>query len=504
MSDDLSIKLKPCDVNKGRDSNGQNDSYKNTESVTACTGRLSDKRVNKIGAMNEDMYGIGYLNPAFDDKQCSGRSIITTSTSIETTPKSSPIVVPMRSRKSSTKLEKVKDGVVDVSRNARRKLDMSSIPDVVQTSQPQAIQAQAETPSPSSSHSPDRSELMFHDEDEEFFLSKNSKLFSQVSSNTLIPTETTSDDVSAMRGTSTSFTHSRTNPFHVVAIREMEIVKSVALANNHVVLPIANVSVEQMPQVVERVEIIEDTETEPESIDDDSEDTINPKKQSMPALLKRDTFAPSPPRNTKKLTLRLTDDLAKKHPYPLQIQNRVRRNVLQQCTRKIVNTRANLKSGSTALRTVGPINQIDPMNFTRWKDCESIDEYLILDDRKPRPSSLENPGDNGPKNIGRNAVASVQATRVDNLPKDQLDTNAATSTIPIRSLSATKRTKFSTSDDTIEDCESFYGSDKETDDPLIFSDDTEIDVCSSSSSGEDDNDIKLTEQVHLLDKVTEK
>lgn len=38
-----------------------------------------------------------------------------------------------------------------------------------------------------------------------------------------------------------------------------------------------------------------------------------------------------------------------------------------------------------------------------------------------------------------------------------------------------------------EDCDSFYGSDKETDEPLIFSDDTEIEVGSSSSEESEAN-----------------
>ncbi|XP_043280609.1 dystrophin, isoforms A/C/F/G/H isoform X2 [Venturia canescens] len=507
ITDDLSIKSKPCHV-KGRDSIGQNHSYKNTESVAPSTGRLSDKRINKIGATNEDMYGIGYLNPAFDDKQCSGCSITSTSTSSPMTPKSSPIVVPMRSRKSSSKLEKVKERVVDIGRTARRKLDMSSIPDVVQTSQPQ-ISQKVDTSSSSSSPSPERSEETFHDEDEEFFLSKNSKLFSQVSSNTLVPMDT-ARAASTMTGTSMTVTSSHSTPFHIVAIREMEIVKSVASANSHVVLPIANVSVEQMPQVVERVEISEDTETEPESIDDDPEDSSNAKKQLVP-ILKRPTFVPLASRNPKKLTLRLTEDLAKKHPYPLQVQNRGRKNMLQ-CTRRIVKSRANVKSGPAGPRNVAPNHQLDPNSFTRWKDCESIDEYLILDDRKPRPSPLGNPGDNPSKSFERNAremrdfnkTAMVLNATPHEGTKDCDNFGTATegSTMPSRSIVPTRRTKVFASDDTVEDCESFYGSDKETDDPLIFSDDTEIDVCSSSSSGEDEKEMRVKEQVHLSDEST--
>lgn len=47
-----------------------------------------------------------------------------------------------------------------------------------------------------------------------------------------------------------------------------------------------------------------------------------------------------------------------------------------------------------------------------------------------------------------------------------------------------------------EDCDSFYGSDKETDDVLMFSDDTEIDVGSS-----EDDDCSFGQVEHLLNKV---
>lgn len=70
---------------------------------------------------------------------------------------------------------------------------------------------------------------------EEFFLTKNSKLFSQVSTNTLQTLETPAEP----------------NDCKVVEVKALEIVKSVAATsnNNRVVLPKANFGVQQVPQV---------------------------------------------------------------------------------------------------------------------------------------------------------------------------------------------------------------------------------------------------------------
>lgn len=62
-----------------------------------------------------------------------------------------------------------------------------------------------------------------------------------------------------------------------------------------------------------------------------------------------------------------------------------------------------------------------------------------------------------------------------------------------------KRVQFRQTSDISEDCDSFYGSDKETDDALMFSDDTEIEVGSSSSEPDDDYSVEHVE--HPLDKV---
>ncbi|KAG7201714.1 hypothetical protein KM043_004438 [Ampulex compressa] len=481
ITDNLLIKTKAGDT-KGRDNLGRSKLPRQLDQSPAHLAKKETKLIDE----NEEMYGIGYLNPAFDDNQCNAVS----------TPKSTPIEVPHRSRKSSAKSERAKARVVDVSRTVRRKLDMSSVPDVVQTSQPQVARLEEDPPSPTSD-----TEVLT--KDEEFFLSKNSALFSQVSSNTLTTTDSKPFDICA----------TQPNPFRIVEIKEMEIVKSVASPEDHVILPSANVSVGLMPQVVERVEIVEDTETEPESIDTDTEDkesraksssgiglgspVIARKKELVPILKKKRLVEPCVGRNAKRLTLKLEVDGEQQ---VLQVEDS--RLASKPDTSMIAST---LQEGtSTNLRIT---DRTSEKAVSSWKDKESVAEYLILDD-----------GEGGSK-VRKDAkeVSSSRSSGATRKQKEVVDAkeigfekemeiskayevvgNVGTDEEKFYKRSPLlKRTKSQPRDDILEDCESFYGSDKETDDILIFSDDTEIDVGSSSSEGEDAN---LGEQVeHLLD-----
>lgn len=495
ITDNLLIKSK-ADTSKGRDNYGRNKLSRQLEQTSAHPVKKEKKLIDE----NEAIYGIGYLNPAFDDNQCT----------VINTPETSPIDVPHRSRKSSAKSEKVKARIVDVGRTVRRKLDMSSVPDVVQTSQLQVVQIDDDLPSPCSD-----TDVHMTDE-EEFFLTKNSKLFSQVSSNTLTATETKTYNIAC----------AQQNPFRIVEVKEMEIVKSVASSENHVILPSANVSVGLMPQVVERVEIIEDTETEAESIDTDTEDrevrgkissafgtaeqVVNKKKELVPILKKKKASVKSSAKNIKRLVLKLDLDTDKG-------------NIIDSNKSTMLSTSELLKNteeANTAEFSNVECSKVEQQLKERLsnlpvpllKDTESVAEYLILDDNKE---------------IEKSDMKSSEQTdyaKSQNLITMQVDKNNQKEMVSQKTIEypriyenvgnascskeeklykkspLLKRTKSLSKDDTLEDCESFYGSDKETDDVLIFSDDTEIDVGSSSSDGEDTNLGKHVE--HLLDKVT--
>lgn len=494
ITDNLLVKTKAGDT-KGRDNYGRNKLPKQPEQTAAHLVKKEKKLIDE----NEAIYGIGYLNPAFDDNQCT----------VISTPESSPIDVPHRSRKSSAKSEKVKARIVDVSRTVRRKLDMSSVPDVVQTSQPQQIvQIDDGLSSPTSDN---MSDVHVTDEDE-FFLSKNSKLFSQVSSNTLTATETEAFNAAAC---------AQQNPFRVVEVKEMEIVKSIASPEDHVILPSANVSVGLVPQVVERVEIVEDTETEPESIDTDTEDKegrgkmpvsgslaeqiVNKKKELVPILKKQKTATePSPARNIKRLILKLDLDADQE-----DVADSGKSTALS-----VGASSRKLEAGVTVDQRTDVSNKTARNTTTTWKDTESVAEYLILDDtgesersdaKGNEQASCAKTQDSPAKSRGkvtRREVASEKGSEYSKIYENVGNTSRSEDERLCKRTPLAKRARSLSKDDTLEDCESFYGSDKETDDVLIFSDDTEIDVGSSSSDGEDPN---LGEHVeHLLDKVTHK
>lgn len=462
-----------AEVSKGRDNYGRNKLSKQLEQTSAHIAKKEKKLIDEDKAI----YGIGYFNPAFDDNQCAVK-----------TPESSPTDVPHRSRKSSAKSEKVKTRIVDVSRTVRRKLDMSSVPDVVQTSQPQVVQVDDDLPSPCSD-----TDVHMADE-EEFFLAKNSKLFSQVSSNTLTATETSTSNA----------TCAQQNPFRIVEVKEIEIVKSIASPEDHVILPSANVSVRSMPQVVERVEIVEDTETEAESIDTDTEDKevkgkvpstgtgeqIVKKKELVP-ILKKKAPVELPPRNVKRLILKL--DLNTENDTLRSDEVDAAGSSKAECNQQLKET-----------------SNKSPKIISSWKDTESVAEYLILDDNEEIEKSATKTSEQAERARRRVATredknnqrgtTSEKSTKYSRTRENIGNASRSEEENLYKKSPLLKHMKSLSKDDTLEDCESFYGSDKETDDALIFSDDTEIDVGSSSSDGEDTN---LGEHVeHLLDKVT--
>ncbi|XP_012055807.1 PREDICTED: dystrophin, isoforms A/C/F/G/H-like [Atta cephalotes] len=488
ITDNLLIKSK-AEASKGRDNYGRNKLSKQLEQISTHPAKKEKKLIDE----NKAIYGIGYFNPAFDDNQCAA-----------ITPESSPTDVPHRSRKSSAKSEKITTRIVDVSRTVRRKLDMSTVPDVVQTSQPQVVQVDDDLPSPCSD-----TDVHMTDE-EEFFLAKNSKLFSQVSSNTLTATDMKTFNTACVQQ----------NPFRIVEVKEMEIVKSVASPEDHVILPSANVSVGLVPQVVERVEIIEDTETEAESIDTDTEDKevkgkipsttatteqIVKKKELVPILKKKAPVEPSP-RNIKRFILKLSDQ-----------ENLTDSNKNTSSDVLLRNEEVDA-AGFSKVECIQVDQQLkersnkSPRITSSWKDTESVAEYLILDDEEIERNeksdiktgkqakyaiaqiSMETQenGNNQKETSKKSTEYSIIRENTDNASRSEEENLYKKSPL-------LKHMKNLSKDDTLEDCESFYGSDKETDDALIFSDDTEIDVGSSSSDGEDTN---LGEHVeHLLDKM---
>lgn len=208
------------------------------------------------------------------------------------------------------------------------------------------------------------------------------------------------------------------------------------------------------------MEIVEDTETEPESIDTDdpdeikssTEEIIAPTKKELVSILKHNACNES---DSKDLSDLLDEALEQSPPSFLQ--------------------KAKL-----------PLVTSTPHVTKTRIDTQSVAEYLILDEGgntsfNGRPASQETKNLESNDGVRRKVTSGKEVTFAKGSP------------VP-------KRTKVQ---EIREDCDSFYGSDKETDDVLIFSDDTEIDVGSSSSEEGEANGDEAKERggKDVLDKV---
>lgn len=374
VTDNIALKCERYDIGRGRD-NGDGRLFRQLDKYPNNVNQLSDDTV--------DTCIVEYINPIYHNY--------------------SP-----GTQRYYERIERVRGRVTDI-KSFDHKFEMSEVPDVVKAAQ----------------------NIDCIDDDEEFFLSKNSTLFSQVSSNTL---------------TAMEYPCIQSNQLRVVEVREIEIIKEIAGSGERVVLPKANVHFGQKPLVVERVEILEDTETEPESVDTDPEDKDSKVQGSSRSLLqkelvpilKRKSIGNATSSSAKKLTLRLHQEE--------------------------VISEASVNSGSGE-------------GDNSWKDEQSVAEYLILDEDGGPSSSKEG---NARKMLGSKGMIHKPRDVAEAIGTADTDNNEDR----VRKSIALRRLKALSLDDTTEDCESFYGSDKETDDALIFSDDTEIEASSDSSDGD--------------------
>ncbi|PSN39418.1 hypothetical protein C0J52_22771 [Blattella germanica] len=141
------------------------------------------------------------------------------------------------------------------------------------------------------------------DDSDTFRLAKDSMLFSQVSTNTLVTSSTEMENMNVQQ---------EADPCQVVEVKAIEIEKSVATPVGHieqVVLPSRSVETTEQfgPQSVEMVEIIEEVETEPEESAPETDTESSDKKKLSPDV-------PDVAKDTRKRpsTLDLHDVQAKK------------------------------------------------------------------------------------------------------------------------------------------------------------------------------------------------
>ncbi|XP_023317412.1 dystrophin, isoforms A/C/F/G/H isoform X2 [Trichogramma pretiosum] len=345
------------------------------------------------------------------------------------TPESKPFEPALRSHKSASAKAQERTRIVDVSYTVRRRLDLSSYPDVVQTSQ------LSNEDDDDDDDVDAEEELSFARDDvdkEEFFLSKNSKLFSQVSNNSLKAQDAVKETREVREPTDCQ----------IVEIKASEIIKSIAAKDNHkdVVLSKANFIVQQVPQVVERVEIIEDTD--PESMDTDPEEQLQSKST------KECTSPPvSPYKSVLKRPSMFTSEAFHGH----------------------IPKYSAVRSPKIHPQNTAEFDKVDGSSTRSWSNVSVETDKRSNQNFTPKV---------GPNCDGKN-VESVEELK-----------------IPPNVKRPTKLFPQFQEAEIKEDCDSFYGSDKETDDVLTFSDDTEIEVASSSSE-----DCDFNKGTHRLDKV---
>lgn len=401
------------------------------------------------------------------------------------------------------------------------------------------------------------------DEMDTFCLAKNSMLFSQVSTNTLVTSTAKVEHVGPMQ---------EADPCQVVEVKEIEIVKSVVTpmeAIKHVVYPSRSMEtmVEFGPQSVEMVEIIEEAETEHEESapETDSEspvkstnvqgdtrkrpstlelhdvqagteqrqeedfDTVVSNKKIARLSLKNVEEPPSQRLSDEEIirvsAVASSDTTACLHVTQLLTESIDKLNssppkvsipgycVEMHATPTPPPTPAICPSDnlpSLCLQMTDRVNKTEETTVTAWRDSE----YVILDATNRQISHV----DNGVKIVGRSAQFAVtedgQRSEHNTSPdlkevilKKEIEVSKTykiignfsdqnpscnTATVELRDTS-------SVLDD---DYNSFYGSDKETDDVVEFSDDGEPPLKLNDSSSSDDESPSLGHLVmQHFDKV---
>ena len=206
------------------------------------------------------------------------------------------------------------------------------------------------------------------------------------------------------------------------------------------------------------MEIVEDTETEPESVDTDPDERDSAQRRKAPSS--EDIVSPTAKRELVSIL---------KRGYSSETDQKDLSDLLDEALEHSPTTF--LQKSKIPLVTSTP-------HVTKTRiDTQSVAEYLILDEAdRPAPVSPKSYEiENGTGSGARKKVASNKEVSF----AEAQDNEGKGSPVP-------RRMKLP-SGEIREDCDSFYGSDKETDDALIFSDDTEIDVGSSSSEDGDAN-----------------
>ncbi|GLH12298.1 Spectrin alpha chain, partial [Gryllus bimaculatus] len=458
---------------------------------TELTTSLSSKEAsdqpqqtsNVSSSEQMEIDGVGYSNPAFDD------SVLAT-----------------------TKLDSEGEEITCISRTVKRKVDIGVVPDLVpsvKTTESLWGQIQPQVKG---------------EDDSTFRLAEDSVLFSQVSSNTLVPQTTKFEEHLREMPQSRIQSSLQDDSCRVVEIREMEIVK-------HAVYPrqSTDATIHYVSDTVEMVEI-EDTETEPESatetdsedkksktddtkdsqsrkrdeVDDPSYDTVIPNKRlakKSPTPQKKETdeeiirvspstkvdvpIYPSTPASIENLLNETADTLTRAEPRKLILASPVAEKLVTPTPPPTPTACASdAPPPSLCLQMTDRVNKTEQMTVTAWRDAECTSNTCMP--VAPRRRSLEE--ENRSKSSEVILKKEIEVSKTYKIIGNISDLQ--TQSLPTEKM--------------IEEYESFYGSDKETDDVVEFSDDgvSPLELVNDSSSSEDDEGPSVMS--HLLSQQLDK
>nr|CAD7448133.1 unnamed protein product [Timema bartmani] len=353
------------------------------------------------------------------------------------------------------------------------------------------------------------------DENDTFLLAQNSSLFSQVSTNTLVAHKVPGGQASRQEA----------DPCQVVEVKEVEIVRSPL---DTVIYPTIETTMHLMPQCVERVEILDEPDTESEKelspavkrkSGEVSETTGNQHVEKEEGEMEVDTdtvrrkktgegassklVTPSRPLKTDEDIIRVSDQIAcadNNSVYSLLTESA---DLLRRSPPKLVialrssdmhvspatppPTPAAYPSAddspSLCLQMTDRVNRTEETTITAWRGFKSVNDNLggpktakrtklgVLEGEESRsegskPSSLKE------VTLKKEMEVSKTYRLVGNIADPR------------------GRGRAGASINAVEEYNSFYGSDKETDDTIEFSDDGEplVELYDSSSSDDDDDD----------------
>ena len=210
-------------------------------------------------------------------------------------------------------------------------------------------------------------------ENDTFHLAKDSVLFSQVSRSMVLPSSYSSGAVSERK---------EENKCKVVEVKAGEIFKSIVTAvesTEHVVLPQTTDHFE--PQTVEIVEIVEDTETEPEESapDTDSEDKILASEIKIEQPCVADDSGTSLTSNEKLKERESENDkkLNVSSSVPDKIQKEDSKSYFQEFQSNYDSTapcvkKSDVPSSPLCLQMTDRVNRMEQTTVTTWKDDDDV------------------------------------------------------------------------------------------------------------------------------------